>query len=132
MTTKKIIFGLALIVVLAVLFVWLKPKKTEAPVQNNQIATSATPETRTYELTIADKKIVSGPTTLKAVKDDKIVMRVTADENEEIHIHGIDISLDLQAGKQGTVMFTASETGRFEFELEGSKTALGTLEISPR
>ncbi len=132
MTTKKIILSFALIIVLAVLFVWLKPKKTEAPVQNNQAATSATPETRTYELIIADKKIVSGPSTLKAVQDDKIVMRVTADEDEEIHIHGLDISLDLEAGKQGTVIFTASDTGRFEFELEGSGTVLGTLEISPR
>ena len=130
MNTKKITLIVALIILLVILFVWLKPKKTEAPTDGVSTATVA--ETRTFELGIAGRKIVSGPQVLKAIKDDKIVLRVTSDEAEELHVHGIDISLDLEPNKVATVIFTANLTGGFAFELEKSGTELGTLEIMPR
>lgn len=127
MTIRKLILIILAIVVLAGLFVWLRPAKTHAPSD-----TSPTGETRTFELTVAGGAITSGPKTLSAYEGDRIVLKVTADKSEEIHIHGLDISLDLTAGTPGTVIFTATPAGRYEFELEGSKTNLGAIEIMPR
>lgn len=127
MTTRKSILIVIAIVVLAGLFVWLRPAKTHAPSDVKTIG-----ETRTFELTIANGAITSGPKTLSAYVGDRIVLKVTADTDEEISISGLDISLAVTAGKPGTVIFSASPTGRYEFKLGHSGADLGVIEIMSR
>lgn len=62
---------------------------------------------------------------------ETVAFRVRHDTDEEVHVHGYDISRDLPAGETVTVRFEAGITGIFEIELEGSHTLLARLEVRP-
>ena len=62
---------------------------------------------------------------------ETVRFRVRHDEAEEVHVHGYDISKDLEPGKTATVSFKATITGIFEIELEHSGTLLAQLKVVP-
>jgi hypothetical protein len=58
-----------------------------------------------------------------------VLIRVTADETDQIHVHGYDVYGEVMPGMPAEVRFTADIPGVFEVELEGSGTLLTTLEV---
>ena len=84
-----------------------------------------------FTLTVQNKKITSGPETITVKQGDTVAITVTADEDEEFHVHGYDRSVDLEKGVPATLSFEASASGRFMFELEESKAEIGALEVLP-
>ncbi|MDP3645492.1 MAG: cupredoxin domain-containing protein [bacterium] len=93
--------------------------------------TAVQSQEKTFTLVVQNRTLVSGPSTLIVKQGDQVTINITVDEDEELHVHGYDISVDLEKGKQGSLTFTASASGRFPFELEHSKTELGALEVQP-
>lgn len=142
MKSNQLVYIALAIVLLAGLFFLFKPKQESqtqkippAPQFQTQSASpSEQPESniKTFELVIKQKELVSGSETLKINEGDQVVIKVTADEAEEFHIHGYDNFVDLLPNQQKELKFTANLTGRFIFELEKSKTDLGALEVSPK
>ena len=63
---------------------------------------------------------------------DNITIKITSDQEEELHIHGYDNSVDLQKDIPAQLSFTANITGRFIYELEKSETEIGVLEVLPK
>ena len=57
--------------------------------------------------------------------------RVTADEDEEIHVHGYDIEEEVPAGETINVSFPATITGIFEIEFHHSEEQIGSLRVDP-
>ncbi len=89
--------------------------------------------TKTFDLTVTGKKIVSGSSTLTVNQGDTVSITVTdTDEGEELHVHGYDKSVEFEKGEKATITFVASASGRFPFELENSKTDIGALEVMPQ
>ena len=68
---------------------------------------------------------------LTYTQGETVRFRVVSDEAEEVHVHGYDITKDLEPGKTETVSFTATITGIFEIELEGSGALLAQLKVVP-
>ena len=62
---------------------------------------------------------------------ETVRFRVVHDEAEEVHVHGYDISKELQPGEIETVSFKATIPGIFEIELERSHTLLAQLKVVP-
>ncbi len=129
MKMKPIIFLIVAIVLLGGLFFLIKP---QPQIQN--ITPAITPElkAKTFEIVVKDKKVISGPETIKVTEGDEVVIKITANEDEELHLHGYDKSVDLEKDKPAELSFTANLTGRFPYELEKSKTDIGALEVSPK
>lgn len=128
------------VLILGGLFFLFKPKQEvqvsqTSPTTTQQVVTpSPTPESKVkiFELVIKGKKLVSGLETITVTQDDEVVIKITADEPEEFHLHGYDKSVDLEKDKQAQLNFTANLTGRFVYELEQSKTDIGALEVQPK
>lgn len=78
------------------------------------------------------KEKTINPDVTKLVQGQRVVIRVTSEIADEVHFHGYDLHVDLEANKPGEIAFTANQTGRFEFELEGLKKTLGFIEVYPR
>ncbi|EKE06150.1 MAG: blue (type1) copper protein [uncultured bacterium] len=93
---------------------------------------SITESKNTFNLVIKEKKVISGPTTIKINQGDEVTIKITSDEAEEFHVHAYDNSVELEPNKQATLTFTANLSGRFPFELENSKTEIGALEVQPK
>lgn len=55
---------------------------------------------------------------------------VTSDVDEELHIHGYDLMMEIAAGETRTVRFTADIPGIFEVEFEQSATPVLDLTVS--
>ncbi|MBI5621023.1 hypothetical protein HY949_04535 [Candidatus Gottesmanbacteria bacterium] len=128
---KPIIFLFLAVVLFGGLFFVLKPS-TE--VQNlskkqNQVPVS---KVKTFEIIVKGKKIASNSDTMNVTEGDTVMMKITADEDEEFHLHGYDKSVDLEKDKPTEFSLTANLTGRFIIELEKSKTDIGALEVSPK
>lgn len=124
----KATVSLVIVVILfAGLFILIKPKNS-----SQTMPVSRELQEKVFEIVVKDKKVVSGPATLQVTEGDRVVIKITADEPEEFHLHAYDNSVDLEANIEAQISFTATLTGRFPFELEESKTDIGVLEVSPK
>ena len=70
-------------------------------------------------------------TELEFKEGQTVRFRVTADEDEEIHVHGYDIEEEVPAGETINVAFPASITGIFEIEFHHSGEQIGSLRVDP-
>jgi hypothetical protein len=89
-------------------------------------------ENKTFTLIVQNRKLVSGPEILSANQGDSVTIHITVDEDEELHLHGYNLHVDLKKGIPGSLSFVASSSGRFPYELEHSSTEIGALEVQPR
>jgi len=64
-------------------------------------------------------------------KGDHVVLVVTSDVADEIHLHGYDKSKDVPAGGTIRLPFTATLPGRFEVELEQRGVQIADLTVNP-
>lgn len=81
------------------------------------------------ELTVSGGK-VTGDTETQVTAGTKVVVSVTADVTDEVHIHGYDVTGDVSPGKPAEVKFTADAPGRFEVELEGAGLPLAEITVT--
>jgi ABC-type glycerol-3-phosphate transport system substrate-binding protein len=64
-------------------------------------------------------------------KDDQVVLVVTSDVADEIHLHGYDKSKDVAAGGTIRLPFKATIPGRFEAELESRGVQIAEITVEP-
>ena len=62
---------------------------------------------------------------------DTVRFRVRNPEAEEIHVHGYDITKEIEPNKTATVSFKATITGIFEIEFHGSAEQIAELKVEP-
>ena len=60
---------------------------------------------------------------------EKVRIRVEADRNEEVHLHGYDLSREVAPGRPAVLDFTADAPGVFEVELEQARLKLFELQV---
>ncbi|MEZ0109669.1 hypothetical protein ABH920_003683 [Catenulispora sp. EB89] len=60
---------------------------------------------------------------------DQVVLTVTSDADDEVHLHGYDKEIEIAAGRPGTIDFTANLPGIFEVETHKSNLQLLQIEV---
>ena len=95
--------------------------------------TTTTPTTRTGPTTITIEvkggKPVNGITRTDVKKGDNVVLVVHSDVADEIHLHGYDKHVDVDAGGTARLPFVANIAGVFEAELESRKLQILELTV---
>jgi len=61
---------------------------------------------------------------------DTVVVRVTSDQADEVHVHGYDNTAAVALGEPVEIQFVADIPGVFEIELESAGLLLAELEVS--
>ena len=126
-----IVVAIALILA-AIAFFAFRPAASNSSQTNRPEPTgTATSTTKVFNLVVQNRTLVSGPSTLGVTQNDNVTINITVDENEELHLHGYNLHVDLEKGKPGSLSFVASTSGRFPYELEHSSTEIGALEVQP-
>ena len=64
-------------------------------------------------------------------KGDRVVLVVTSDVADHVHLHGYDIMRDVAAGGTARIRFRATVPGRFEVELEDRGAQIADLTVQP-
>jgi hypothetical protein len=124
---RKVLYLAVTVAILVGVFLALAPNKGGSP--------SEPPPTEggtTVEIEVHHGRLAAGPAVIKLKQGDKMTLRVAADSNDELHVHGYDLYLNLIAGRPSQLSFTADHSGRFEYELHHAHTVLGAFEVYPR
>lgn len=135
------LFGLAAVVLLAVLYVAFRPEPAPpaAPaaesvalaVKANAAPERGAPLRQEFALLVAEGRVASGPPALQVLAGTEVTIRIQSDRSDELHVHGYDLSLRLAPGLPSTLTFLADRTGRFALELHESQLEVGALEVMP-
>lgn len=64
-------------------------------------------------------------------KGDRVVVVVTSDVADHVHLHGYDIMRDIAAGGTARIRFRATLPGRFEIELENRGVQIADVTVEP-
>ena len=139
--------GLAAVIAIAAVIVLQTGGGDEREAEPQQSAATATPTPTTTGEDQPEKKkakpkptptpkplplLRSGKVTELEVKQgDRVAFAALADEDEEIHVHGYDISKEAPAGTRVEMSFKADITGIFEIEFEHAGEPIAELKVEP-
>ncbi len=85
-----------------------------------------------FDVVIQNGRRISEPGVLKVHQGDEVILRITSDRADELHLHGYNLHASLTPGKTAALQFTATLTGRFTYELHKAELQLGAVEVYPR
>ena len=128
---KILLIGLATAVLLGLFFL-LKPGSEPESTNQQQTQTAQQATEKTFTLEVNDGKLVDGSDTLKASQGDDIVIKVTSNQADELHLHGYDKEAELKPGVPSQLSFKADKSGRFIIELHKSDQEIAALEVQPQ
>lgn len=103
----------------------------QPPATTTAVTGSPGPGTIHIDYAIADGKPVGGIGRDSVTRGRIVVIRVTSDVADEVHLHGYDLTVDVAPGAPATIRFTADVPGRFELELENLHLPVAELEVRP-
>ena len=109
-----------LFVPLALLFFALRP---EPP-------TSESDGEKTFDLTV--ERGAMTPDEIVVDEGDRVSLRVSSDTPFELHLHGYNLTREVEPGEPAELSFDATVSGRFEMEDEQRGEELGVLIVQPR
>ena len=89
------------------------------------------PPNRTVHIVFKNGKVVGGLQKATFNNGDHVVLVVSSDIADEVHLHGYDKHADVAPGKPVRLAFVASLPGRFEAELESRGIQIADLEVRP-
>jgi hypothetical protein len=92
---------------------------------------TTTTEPKVPTIVIRDGEPAGGIQDLSFDEGDDIRFRVESDADWEIHLHGYDVPMDVEAG--GSVSFDVPATieGVFEVEIEQTATQIAEITVNP-
>ena len=93
--------------------------------------TSAAPGGLAVDITIANGSVTPTNAQLKAVVGQPIVLRVTSDAKDELHVHSVpdhEFTVEPQAGQ--TFQFDVTVPGRVEVELHELGRTVATIDVT--
>jgi hypothetical protein len=92
--------------------------------------TTMTTAANTFTITVRGGS-VEGPSRARVKVNQSVLLRVTSDTEDEVHVHGYDERVDVGPGNTAEITFLADIAGTVEVELENSRRRLTTLEVQP-
>lgn len=96
-------------------------KATEQPAKEPAIPT----------IVVRNGKPVGGVAELSYEAGDDVLFKVRSDVSDELHLHGYDISKEVEAGGSVEFHFKAEIEGVFELELEQRAEPIAELQVNP-
>jgi heme/copper-type cytochrome/quinol oxidase subunit 2 len=127
---RNVIVILVLLVLLAGLFLWLRPSSTQQDSSTTSESTGTQPREQTFDLAIQNGTMT--PSEISVSEGDPVTFRITSDRTLEFHLHGYDLEEEVEANQPAELAFDATMTGRFAIEDHDTEAELGTLLVQPR
>ena len=84
----------------------------------------------TIEVTVAAGAVSGDNGRQEVAVGDTVVVRVTSDQADEVHVHGYDNTVAVAPGETAEIQFVADIPGLFEVELESAGLLLTELAVS--
>lgn len=88
------------------------------------------PSVRVIDVSVAGGSVMGPGSRVEAALGEDLVLRVTSDVADEVHVHGYDERAEVPAGGTVEIPFTADIPGGFDVELEGTGQLLFQLRVA--
>lgn len=98
----------------------------------DETSAETTTEPAPISIRVENGQAIGGPAEIDVRKNDVVRFVVTSDVDDEVHVHGYDISKSVGPGQRASFRFEAEIEGIFEIELEGRAIEIATLVVQPR
>ena len=98
---------------------------------SSSVDTSNAEATNNAVITITDGWVTEGPDAIKVKRGDQVRLVFTSNQVDELHLHGYDITVQLEPNQAGVLEFTAKHAGRFGYELHKAHREIGAIEVHP-
>lgn len=82
------------------------------------------------EVVVANGQVQGGVETVEVPLGSSVRLSVTADVDDQLHLHGYDVYATVSPTQPGVVLFEADIPGVFEVELEGRGQTVVEFEVS--
>jgi len=138
---RLLIGAAALVVVVALFFVFRPSNEGGSTSATTTTATSSTPTTTPeppppppaarVAIMVKGGTPVGGVRSVTVAKGRRVVLVVTSDISEEVHLHGYNIARDVAPGEPARIAFRATIVGTVEAELEHSGVPLARITTKP-
>lgn len=90
--------------------------------------TDAEPDV-SFDVVVTDGEVVGGPQAFRVESGDVVRISIESDDADTLHVHGVDVEVDLDAGETSDVTFQTGASGSYEVELHDASSLVGTLEV---
>jgi hypothetical protein len=110
------------------------PTTTESPPTTTEPPATTAPRPNpvaTIRIAVVGGRPQGGIRRASVRKGRQVVIRVTADVSDHVHLHGYDLMADVAPGTPATIRFIAATPGRFEVELEDRGVQIADVEVRP-
>jgi hypothetical protein len=108
-----------------------QPTETVTTTTEAATTTEAEPEgPRQIRISYRGGKLSGDSGTVRVSRGDEIQLTVRADVEEEVHVHGYDLSAEVGPGHPARINFVADQKGAFTIELEHLQLHIAKLRVS--
>jgi hypothetical protein len=112
------------LIALVVLFFLLRPG-SPAP-ESGDVA-----ETQEEVVAVAINEGIMSPPEVTVYEGELVNLQITSDRPIEVHLHGYDLTEEVEPGETAELSFEATDTGRFAIEDHNTDAEVGVLLVQP-
>jgi hypothetical protein len=146
---RNLLIAAAAIAVAVGLFLALRPTEDGEPSASPPTTTAPTTQTTPtvttpvvpqppqpppaarVRITIRNGLPVGGPARITVANGRRVMLVVTSDVADEVHLHGYNIMRDVAPGRSATIEFRATIVGTVKAELENRGLQIATITTEP-
>ncbi len=105
------------------------PAPSSTPSSGAPTSTPAVPAGQRIEVTVTGGQVSGGTGRVRVPAGELVTLVLTSDVADEVHVHGYDLTADLEPGQPSELSFAATIPGVFEVELHEAGTVLLSLQV---
>lgn len=122
---RDTVLAAIILIALVVLFLFLRPG-SPAPESGD-----LEEETQEEVVAVAINEGRMSPPQVAVYEGDQVKLQITSDRPIELHLHGYDLTEEVEPGETADLSFEATDTGRFAIEDHNTDAQIGVLLVQP-
>jgi heme/copper-type cytochrome/quinol oxidase subunit 2 len=119
------VLAAVILIALVVLFFLLRPG-SPAPESGD-----LEEETQEEVVAVAINEGIMSPPEVTVYEGNQVHLQITSDRPIEFHLHGYDLTEEVEPGETADLSFEATDTGRFAIEDHNTDAEIGVLLVQP-
>ncbi len=121
---RDTVLAAIVLIALVVLFFFLRPG-SPAP-ESGDVA-----ETQEEVVAVAINEGTMSPLEVTVYEGNQVNLQIISDRPIELHLHGYDLTEEVEPGETADLSFEATDTGRFAIEDHNTDAEVGVLLVQP-
>ena len=127
---RDTVLAAIILITLVVLFLFLRPG-SPAPESSDLEEETQEEETQEEVVAVAINEGIMSPPEVTVYEGNHVNLQIISDRPIELHLHGYDLTQEVEPGETADLSFEATDTGRFGIEDHDTDAEIGVLLVQP-